>query len=192
MARRRRRRPTPTTDDVRDDRSYTDPSATQEIGSLNGWWSLLLRLVLVTTPVAWTVFITLDLPWRIWVTRELFRSGTHIEKTSDLGTKLDAILQQQRLDYRSIQEQLAKQPPTEWRDRVQHLEAFDRINRADHAKILISLEAIKAKLGLPAQVLPGSSYFQAPEQPTGYLPKPSNEEPPDATPIPRDGPNGNP
>jgi len=104
------------------------------------------------------IFATCFLPWSIWVTHSVFRSNHHIDfkphaaepvEARDLLNRLDAI-------YNTIHEL----PPPDWRKRIEALEnenerrresylELDRENRADHAKIMMSLEVIKLKLGIP-------------------------------------------
>ena len=157
---------------------------TQPIGYLNGRWSILLRLVLVTTPIAWTVFVTLDLPWRIWVTHEAFKASSQGQLATCLGDKLEKMIDKQRADYREIQDQLRLMPPDEWRRRVADLEFFDRQNRADHAAILVSLEAIKVKLNISnkaGSIPPNAMLPWANGDPQASYPEPNDRGGPNAS-----------
>jgi hypothetical protein len=107
------------------------------IGDLNGPWALLLKITLVCVPVFGSVFIAVAIPWVRWQTETAYRS----EETRVIVDELvDSCT--------SINKRFADLPPIEWRDRVKLLETDSRQNLQDHSDIKISLEQIKAKLGV--------------------------------------------
>lgn len=132
------------------------------IGAMNGKWAFLLKLVLITTPAAWAIFVTVDLPWRVWVTKTTFASVETHKHLGDLTNKLDQYITAREADYRAMDKRLDALPTPEWRKRVEDLEGWERQNRADHAQILIALEAIKAKLNIPKQPTPQDSGVRLP------------------------------
>lgn len=123
------------------------------IGEMNGKWGFLFKLVLITTPAAWAIFITVDLPWRIWVTKTTFQSTDTHEALREVSADIAKLVDQHQRDIRELDRQLKNQPPQEWRDRIAKLEDWERENKADHLRILVSLEAIKARLEIPATPL---------------------------------------
>lgn len=104
------------------------------IGQLNGPWAVLLKFALIMIPIMSAVSI----PWVQWQTKEAYSS----EETRLIVDKLvDAV--------DTINRKFSELPPPEWRDRVRILESDARQNLEDHSDIKISLEQIKAKLGVP-------------------------------------------
>lgn len=137
--------------------------AQPSIGELNGRWSALMKIVLIITPFFWSLFVTIDLPWRVWMTLKEINFETYCavsqERLNHCETRLDGLQKQQNTTNQVI----AALPPVEWRKRIEQLEAWDRANRADYARILIALEAIKAQLHLP----PSSA---VPKSPSSFAP----------------------
>ena len=117
------------------------------IGLMNGKWSFLLKAVLISTPAAWAIFITVDLPWRVWVTRSTFQALEHDARANDCMERIDEFMRDHRNEYKDLERRVDRLPP-DYRDRVERLEIYERENKADHTNILISLEAIKAQLGI--------------------------------------------
>lgn len=133
------------------------------IGAMNGKWAFLLKLVLITTPAAWAIFVTVDLPWRVWVTKATFAQGTHAEAAARLTEKLEKYIDARERDYRILENRIDDLPPEPWRERILQLEDWERENRVDHADIKVSLEgmrmaleAIKEKLNIPPTAKPGT------------------------------------
>ena len=103
------------------------------IGQLNGPWALLLKIVLVLVPI----IATCSIPWIQWQTKEGYAS----EETRIIVTRLVESVE-------AINEKFAELPPPEWKERVKILEMDARRNLEDHSDIKVSLEQIKAKLGV--------------------------------------------
>lgn len=120
----------------------------QPIGTMNGKWAFLLKAVLITTPAAWTIFVTVDLPWRVWVTRATFEASEHLDHATEMNAKLEKHVDAWANDYRSLENRIDGLPSSETRRRLADLEAWERENREDHARIMIALEQIKAKLNI--------------------------------------------
>jgi predicted metalloenzyme YecM len=51
-------------------------------------------------------------------------------------------------DVRAHDVQFTNLPPEEWKERVRNIETELRMNQIDHTSIKVSLEQIKAKLGV--------------------------------------------
>lgn len=111
------------------------------IGELNGPWALLLKITLVCIPVFGTAFTAVAIPWVRWQTETAYRS----EETRIIVDELAESMT-------SINRRFADLPPPEWKDRVKLLETDARQNLQDHSDIKISLEQIKAKLGVGSSV----------------------------------------
>ena len=130
------------------DEETTDDTDQQDgrraIGDMNGKWAFLLKAVLITTPAAWAIFITVDVPWRVWVTRSTFETIDHQIHANELNGKLEDYNTESRKDFRELERRMDMLPPPDWQQRIKALETWERENKADHAKILIVLEAIKA------------------------------------------------
>ena len=125
---------------------------------MNGKWAFLLKAVLITTPAAWAIFITVDLPWRVWVTRSTFATIDHQNHADELTKKLDLYITQQHQDFRELERRIDNLPPADWQQRINQLEGWERENKADHAKIMGVLESIKAKLEIQPSAPDGAWY----------------------------------
>lgn len=119
------------------------------IGDMNGKWGFLFRVILVTTPAFWAIFVTVDLPWRVWVTRSIYHVSEENDALAGIDAKLTDIVAAHAKDFREIDARLENLPPQAWKDRIQKLEDWERENKADHLKILVALEAIKTRLSIP-------------------------------------------
>jgi hypothetical protein len=75
--------------------------------------------------------------WCTWVTSNIYAS----QRTT--GT-----VEQLVSDVRAHDVQFTNLPPEEWKERVRNIETELRLNQVDHTSIKVSLEQIKAKLGV--------------------------------------------
>lgn len=115
---------------------------------LSGIWAILFKLTIICVPVATAAGI----PWMRWVTEASYRSEE---------TRL--IVDSMTEDMKGLHTRMSDMPPVEWRERVKNLEVDSRQNLtdhsdiksqnlADHSSMKISLEQIKAAVGiLPAK-----------------------------------------
>jgi len=113
---------------------------------LEGKWGFLFKAVLITTPAFWAIFVTVDLPWRIWVTRATFETQQHLDSSAKLSDRVEKALDKHDRDWREMDRRIENLPPDEWKKRILALEDWERENKADHAKIIVQLETIKILL----------------------------------------------
>jgi hypothetical protein len=125
--------------------------AATRIGDMNARWALLFKMVMVLIPAVNCLFI----PWAVWVTTHVWEATTHMRQESEVGESIKSICAEHRrdmetirLDLRELDRRVMDSPPEIWKAKIGVLEADIRQNTADHAKILISLELIKQKLGV--------------------------------------------
>jgi hypothetical protein len=142
-----------TSDNASDSTSSNASNGKTGIGALNvnGKWGFLFKAVLITTPAAWAAFVTVDLPWRVWVTRSTFSVADHLHASEKLEQRIEQLIQKREADWRDIDKRIEDLPSPVWRARIIALENFERENKADHLKILIALEGIKIKLDTMAR-----------------------------------------
>jgi hypothetical protein len=107
------------------------------IGELNGRWALLLKVTLVAVPVLTTIVVAVFMPWSVWVTDGVYSSRA----TEQIVVRLSG----ECVEMKTVIESL---PPLEWKERIRELEADSKQNFKDHSSILISLEQIKAAVGV--------------------------------------------
>jgi hypothetical protein len=133
---------------------------------LNGKWVFLLKAVLLTTPAAWAIFVTVDLPWRVWVTRASFSSQRHEGESADAMQKLCDQLAATQRDLHTLEVQFLAGPTETWKTRILALEQNQREtyeqNQQDHLKIMLSLEAIRVRLDIPSPQPPDGAGFLKP------------------------------
>ena len=107
------------------------------IGELNGRWALLLKSTLIVIPVLTTLVTAAFLPWSVWVTSSIYASQDNTELIERLMQEAKAV------DIR-----IDNLPPEEWKARIRVLEEDSKQNLKDHQVIIISLEQIKAAVGV--------------------------------------------
>lgn len=105
----------------------------RRVGDLNGVWAVLLRFTLVAIPVMAGAAI----PFVKWTTQSCYTANQTAQLVDNLVDEI-----------RAIKNDIAHMPPEEWRERIKLLECDSRQNLADHTSIKLSLEQIKAKLGV--------------------------------------------
>ena len=74
------------------------------------------------------------------------------QEPEKIDNRLGTVLNEHEQDFREIDKRIEALPPQSWRDRIQKLEDWERENKSDHLKILLALEAIKARLSIPPTV----------------------------------------
>lgn len=111
--------------------------ASRPIGELNGRWAFLLKLTLVLVPGLCGIFCAVAVPWVRWITATSYAAEDHLE---------EVVLMREELD--TLDARIRQLPTAEWCDRIRMLEDQMRSNIEDHARIMISLEQIKGKLGV--------------------------------------------
>lgn len=99
------------------------------IGSLNGPWSILLRIVLVLIPILTVTF----LPWAVWLTSQQFKDISFREAG---GRFSESDAAKMRAD---LIEKINATPSQEWRDRIQSIER-------DQREILRAMTRVETKL----------------------------------------------
>jgi hypothetical protein len=123
------------------------------IGRMNGKWVFLMKAVLVTTPAAWAFFVTIDLPWRVWITRQGFDSAYHINAYGEHEKTERDCLKATQEALHNLEVRFLSGPTESWKSRIVALEeavqASYKQNERDHMKIMLSLESIRARLDLP-------------------------------------------
>ncbi len=121
----------------------------KRIGDLNGPWALLFRVVLMLVP--------LSIPLFVWLVSGVWASNDHIRHTDEVTAQIEKLMECHKQDMlavrtelREIDQRIDELPSAVWRERILALEADMKQNTADHTQIKISLEQIKAKMGIPS------------------------------------------
>lgn len=110
------------------------------IGSLNGPWSIMFRIVLVLIPILTVTF----LPWAVWLTVQQFKDISFREaggrfNESD-ASKMKADLEAKDATMKAeLIEKINAVPSQEWRNRIESIER-------DQREILRAMVRVETKL----------------------------------------------
>jgi len=111
------------------------PVRSQAIGSIDGGWSILLKLLLACCPV----FVALGSAWCGWASVSIAQNA-YLGRTS-AEAQLDI-----RDQLRGLTDKLDKMPPDEWKARVAALELDQKRIIEQTTRILVEVEYLKSEL----------------------------------------------
>jgi hypothetical protein len=98
----------------------------------------VFNVITVAVPIFLGLLTTAIIPLSIWLIQNAYMA----QATAALVREMAVEIKEQRKTITDL-------PPTIWQDRIKRLEDSERQNRDDHMDMMISLERISAKLGVP-------------------------------------------
>lgn len=98
------------------------------------------------------VVLTLSVPWAVWVTSSCWGANTEVERAKEIRHTVEQIYQEHkedlnalRKDIRDLDAKIADTPPEVWKQKILTMEC-------DVKRVLLSLELIRAKMGIATTV----------------------------------------
>lgn len=130
------------------------------IGTMNGWWAMLFKAYLIGSPIFAFILTVVIIPWGKWQTDQQYEDIAYRKETTTamtqvhdslalIATEIKELRADHKRDVDSLDQKIANLPHEEWKRRIVLLEDHVEKTNATINSVLIAIEQVKFKLGIP-------------------------------------------